>query len=99
MNDIERKKFPGSVTHLNEQSGLAFYVRCELPGKKTLQFTTDETWRVRRNPDGAWNTAAYPSADWKAATPLPEGAPRLPGAAQRKKRLQTVVGLGSRETP
>ena len=30
MNDTERKNFPGSVTHLNVRSGLAFFLRCEL---------------------------------------------------------------------
>jgi len=74
MNDVERKKYPASVTHLNKQSGLAFYVRCALPGEKSsLQLTTDESWRVRRNPDGAWNTGKYSDAAWKPAQPLPEG--------------------------
>lgn len=74
MNDVDKAKFPGSVTHLNKQSGLAFYVRCALPGDKTsLQLITDETWRVRRNPDGAWNTAAFSDAAWKTAQPLPDG--------------------------
>ena len=71
MNDNERQKFPGSVTHFNKQSGLAFYARCELPGDAdVLQITTDESWRVRRNPDGAWNTVALADTDWAAATPL-----------------------------
>jgi len=74
MNDVERKKFLGSVTHLNQRSGLAFYVRCALPGDNpSLQLTTDETWRVRRNPAGAWNTAAFSDATWKTAQPLPDG--------------------------
>jgi Protein of unknown function (DUF1549)/Protein of unknown function (DUF1553)/Planctomycete cytochrome C len=74
MNDIERKKYPASTMHLNEQSGLAFYVRCASPGDKTsLQITTDETWRVRRNPAGAWNAAAFSDAEWKMAQPLAEG--------------------------
>jgi len=74
MNDVERKKFPSSVTHLNKQSGLAFYVRCALPAETTaLQLTTDDTWRVRRNPNGAWNTAAFSDAAWKTAQALPDG--------------------------
>ena len=72
MNDNERQKFPGSVTHLNSQSGLAFYARCELPGgKDVVQIGTDESWRVRRNPDGAWNTVALADTDWATAAPLP----------------------------
>ena len=50
------------------------HVRCALPGETTsLQLTTDETWRVRRNPGGAWNTAAYSDTAWKSAQPLPQG--------------------------
>jgi Protein of unknown function (DUF1553) len=49
-------------------------VRCALPGdKSSLQLTTDESWRARRNPGGAWNTAAYSDAAWKTAQPLPDG--------------------------
>jgi mono/diheme cytochrome c family protein len=73
MNDVERPKFPGSVTHLNKLSGLAFYTRIELKDQEPLQITTDETWRVQRNPDGPWAALNYRDADWALAQPLPAG--------------------------
>ena len=74
MNDAERQKFPASAEHLNAQSGLAFYVRCGFGGgADALQIVSDESWRVRRNPEGAWNAVALPDDDWAGAKPLPEG--------------------------
>lgn len=75
MNDEEKKKFPASLTHLNAQSGVAFYLRC-VPrgGKEILEVRTDETWRVRRSPDGAWRTAEFSDGHWLPAAVLPEGA-------------------------
>jgi hypothetical protein len=73
MNEDERKKFPASATHLNAQSGLAFYLHCTLPGgQPAVQLATDETWRARRNPEGPWTTVAYSDADWTAAALLPK---------------------------
>ena len=75
MNDDEKKKFPASLTHLNAQSGVAFYLRCVPPGgKEPLEIRTDETWRVRRNPDGAWRMPEFVDDRWATATLLPEGA-------------------------
>ncbi len=72
MNDSERQKFPGSAVHLNRQSGLAFYVRCESADRREpLQIITDETWRVRRSPEGSWQTAAFADETWKSAIALP----------------------------
>jgi len=74
MNDPEKKAFPASLTHLNKQSGVAFFLRCETPaGKDPLQFTSDETWRVRRDPDGAWSTPEFSDASWVSAVPLAPG--------------------------
>ncbi len=74
INDVEREKYPGAPTHLNRQSGVAFYTRCMLPGEAgAVEITSDETWRVRRNPDGAWNALAFADEDWSAAQPLPPG--------------------------
>jgi mono/diheme cytochrome c family protein len=70
MNDVERAKFPGSVTHLNKLSGLAFYARIESKDQDPVQITTDATWRVRRNPDGRWGAVDYRDADWVLAKPL-----------------------------
>ncbi len=69
LNDSERAKFPGAITHLNARNGVAFYVRCGA----AEEIVSDETWRVRRNPDGAWNSAALADADWAAATLVPAG--------------------------
>jgi hypothetical protein len=105
MNDVERVKFPGSTTHLNRQSGLAFYVRCELPGgQPTLQITTDETWRVRRNPEGRWNAADFADADWATAQPLPAGVTPVdegPGLEPltRKDFANLPVELGPQLSP
>ncbi|MEA3213242.1 MAG: hypothetical protein QOE70_6299 [Chthoniobacter sp.] len=103
MNDVERKKFPASTTHLNAQSGLAFYVRCELPdGQEVVQVGTDESWRVRRNPDGAWNTLALPDTDWSAAVgldvpPVDEGPSLQP--ITRKDFANIPVELGTQLAP
>ncbi|MEI9893236.1 MAG: hypothetical protein WDN28_04855 [Chthoniobacter sp.] len=72
MNDIERSKYPGSLIHLNRQSGLAFYARLvPAGGSAPQQITTDDTWRVRRAPEGRWGAVDYADADWATASPLP----------------------------
>jgi mono/diheme cytochrome c family protein len=73
MNDVERAKFPGSLTHLNKVSGLAFYARVGLKDQEPLQITTDATWRVRRNPEGRWGAVDYADSDWARTQPLPAG--------------------------
>lgn len=73
MNDAERKQYPASTNHLNAQSGIAFYLRCEMPEAKPIEVTTDEGWRVCRNPEGAWNAVAFDDGDWAAAKALPAG--------------------------
>jgi hypothetical protein len=105
MNDIERQKYPASTEHLNKQSGLAFYLRCLLPGAaEPLQITSDETWRVQRNPAGAWNTLAFSDADWAVAQPLPGGVTPVdegPGLVpiSRKDFANIPVELGSQLSP
>ncbi len=73
MNDVERAKFPASLTHLNKQCGLAFYARLASPGSAPMHITTDETWRVRRAPDGRWAVPEYADKDWAGAKALPAG--------------------------
>ena len=99
MNDTERKQFPASTEHLNQQSGVAFYLRCALP--EVVQIASDETWRVQRNPEGAWNAANFADANWAAAKALPAGVapvdegPGLPPIG-RKDFANLPVELGSR---
>ena len=105
MNDIEKKMYPASTEHLNRQSGLAFYLRCLLPGvADPLQITSDETWRAQRNPGGAWNTLAFNDADWAVAQPLPadvtpvdEGPGLIP--ISRKDFANIPVELGPQLSP
>jgi hypothetical protein len=105
MNDIEKKQYPASTEHLNKQSGLALYLRCLLPGvADPLQITSDETWRVQRNPGGAWNTLAFNDADWAAAQLLPAGVAPVdegPGLIpiSRKDFANIPVELGSQLSP
>ncbi len=73
MNDVEAAKFPASATHLNQRSGLAFYARLAWPDRDPLQITTDDAWRVQRNPVGRWGAAGLPDADWARAELLPAG--------------------------
>ena len=74
MNDIERSKYPASLTHLNPLSGMAFYARLvPAGGGAPQQITTDATWRVRRAPVGRWGAPEYQDKDWAMAKPLPEG--------------------------
>ncbi len=100
MNDDERKKYPASTAHLNPRSGFAFYLKCTLPdGRGTFQLGTDESWRSRRRPDGAWTTVAYSDAEWAHALPLPAGVspvdegPSLPPLT-RKDFANIPVELG-----
>ncbi len=104
MNDAERKKHPGSATHLNAQSGVAFYVRCELNGGEILEVTTDETWRARRNPETAWNSLALADKTWSAARPLAGGVAPIdegPGLEPiaRKDFANLPVELGPQLSP
>ena len=105
MNDSERQQYPASTTHLNAVSGLAFYLRCTQPGGKDMQeIVSDESWRVRRNPDGAWTSAEYSDADWSAALLLPEGVTPVdegPGLdpVLRKDFANIPVELGSQLRP
>jgi mono/diheme cytochrome c family protein len=71
MNDVERVKFPGSLTHLNKRSGVAFYARLEFGDRESLQITTDDTWRVQRNPEGRWSAVDYRDAEWALAQSMP----------------------------
>ena len=74
LNEIERGKYPASLMHLNKQSGLAFYARLvPAGGGEPLQIVTDETWRVRRSPEGRWGAIDYADADWARAQALPAG--------------------------
>ena len=74
VNDVERPKYPGATTHLNEHPGLAFYARCEMSAGPPVQIISDETWRVRRSPGPRWNQLATSDTAWALATPLPPGA-------------------------
>lgn len=105
MNDTERKQHPASVNHVNAQSGLAFYVRWEsAEAKEVDEIVTDETWRVRRNPDGAWSTAAFRDDQWARAHMLPAGVtpvdegPALPPIT-RLDFANLPVELGSQLSP
>jgi hypothetical protein len=74
MNDVERSKYPASLTHLNPQSGMAFYVRLvPAGGGAPRQIISDATWRVRRAPVGRWGAPEYSDNDWSTAQPLPAG--------------------------
>lgn len=74
MNDIERGKYPASLIHLNPQSGLAFYARLvPAAGGAPREITTDETWHVRRAPEGRWGATEYADNDWAQAKALPTG--------------------------
>jgi hypothetical protein len=73
MNDVERVKFPQSVTHLNKINGLAFFARVEMKDQAPMQIITDSTWRVQRSPEGRWTTTDYSDAKWAQAVPLPAG--------------------------
>ena len=105
INDVERTQYPGAPTHLNRHSGLAFYVRCVLPGETAaLEITSDDTWRVRRNPDGSWNARAFADADWAEAQPLPAGVAPIdegPGLEplNRKDFANIPVELGPSLSP
>jgi mono/diheme cytochrome c family protein len=73
LNDIERTKYPASLIHLNKVSGMAFYARLIPAVGEPLQIATDESWRVRRAPEGRWGAVDYIDTDWAYAQPLPTG--------------------------
>ncbi len=98
MNDVERKKYPASTEHLNQQSGIAFFLRCALP--EIVDVRSDETWRVQRNPEGAWNAANLADATWAAVKALPAGVAPIdegPGLdpISRKDFANMPVELGT----
>ena len=105
MNDTERAKYPASLTHLNAQSGLAFYARLVLPGSsEPRQITTDDTWHVRRAPVGRWGALDFSDADWALARALPAGvAPVDEGPSlepvHRQDFANRPVELGSQLVP
>ena len=94
MNDTERKQFPASTEHLNKQSGVAFYLHA------AGDIASDESWRVQRNPEGAWNAANFADANWTTAKALPAGIAPIdegPGLEPllRKDFANLPVVLGS----
>ena len=101
----EQDKYPGARTHLNRTSGFAFYLRCVLPEKAdALQIVSDETWSVRRNPEGVWGSTAVSEADWAMAQPLPPGVTPVdegPGLdpITRKDYANIPVELGGSLSP
>ena len=104
MNEPERKKYPASALHLNAVSGFAFYAHCILPDGQSVPVGSDDSWRVRRNPEGAWNAVAYADQHWAAAdllpagqTPVDEGPGLQPIARQDFANLP--VQLGSQLSP
>jgi hypothetical protein len=104
MNDVESKKFPASITHLNARSGVAFYARCVLPDGAAVQLGSDESWRVQRNPEGAWNALALDDRIWQPAailaanaTPIDEGPGLEP--ITRKDFANMPADLGSQLAP
>lgn len=104
MNDVERGKFPGSVTHLNKQSGLAFYARIATKDAEPLQIITDNTWRVQRSPEGRWGAVEYRDADWSLAQPLPDGVTPIDEGPSlqpitRKDFANLPVDLGPQLSP
>ena len=78
---------------------------CLLPGEAdAVQITSDETWRVRRNPDGGWNALTFADADWSMAQPLPPGVAPVdegPGLEplNRKDFANIPVELGPSLSP
>ena len=73
LSEIERQKYPASTMHLNQVSGMAFYLRCR-NGDSFTEWTSDDQWHVRRSPDGTWYDPDLAETGWVAAKPLPEGA-------------------------
>jgi len=74
VNATERAQYPSTATHLNRTSGFACYVRgVPRAAGDMLQLVSDETWRVRRSPDGAWGARDLADAEWTPAQPLPPG--------------------------
>jgi mono/diheme cytochrome c family protein len=73
LNDAEKHLFPVSRNHVNTVSGLGFYLRCNFAGGEFTELTSDDTWRVRRAPQGKWKEAAFDDGEWSPATKLPDG--------------------------
>ncbi|HEV7403271.1 MAG TPA: DUF1549 domain-containing protein [Chthoniobacteraceae bacterium] len=98
LTDPEKKEFPGALQHLNRTSGLACYLAWEIGGKR-VELLSDETWRVRRAPEGLWSNAALSDNEWTAAQPLAAGVTPVdegPGLApiRREDFANIPVALG-----
>lgn len=98
LTDTEKKDFPGALQHVNQTSGLACYLAWEIGGKR-VELASDETWRVRRAPEGLWSNVALADSDWAAAQPLAQGVTPVdegPGLApiRRDDFANISVALG-----
>jgi len=103
MSDSERKQFPESAQHLNQVSGVAFYLRCRT-GDAFSEWTSDDSWQVRRSPDGNWMDPKLADAGWAKTSLLPAGAEPIdegPGLEPLRRKdfanqpAQLVRGLRS----
>lgn len=98
LTEPERKEFPGALQHYNQTSGVACYMAWEIAGKRA-ELLSDETWRVRRAPAGAWGSPTLADNEWAAALPLAEGVTPVdegPGLApvRRNDFANIPVALG-----
>ena len=83
LNDVEEQQYPSSLNHLNQVSGVGFYLRANFNNRKSIEIVSDDTWRVFRSPDGKdWRNISYQDGEWLDAVQLPPGvAPVDEGSA------------------
>ena len=74
LNPADRPLTPAVFNVLNERSGVAFQATLTLPGGKSVEWATDDTWVQRRSPDAGWQKADFDDKGWPVATVLPPGA-------------------------
>jgi hypothetical protein len=72
LNDAEKAQFPESRNHVNTISGAGFYLRATFGDGHFTELTTDESWHVRRAPEGKWSDKKYDTSGWSSAIRLPK---------------------------
>jgi hypothetical protein len=73
LNVADRALVPAVFNVLNDRSGVAFAATLTMPGGKTVEWATDETWVQRRSPEPGFQKADYDDKGWPAAQVMPPG--------------------------
>ena len=89
MSEIEARQFPASQHHLNQNPGVAFYLRARA-GEKFTEVISDGSWVVRRAPEAPASSPKTDDTAWSKVVLLPVDRPPIdegPGLEPLRRRL------------